>query len=822
MVNPYVYVGASPAPGPPVQGTYVAGNWVTDGQGVNWVCVTGGTPGTWDPAYNGLSMPLPTGAPAAGNVPVATGVGEASAWGTVSGGGGGGGLSLAQMAVQTANFTVAANSSAPCSLSGGSLTATLPAAPANGTVISVFVSAVSGVGVNALTVAAGGSDVFDIAGGSTTMTLTLLHQTLTWVYDNGVWAKIASSDPYLQVASSRLGVYYLDQYAGTDDQKFASALAAVIAAGSGTIQLSPRAHNFALPWATTYVPGTAHAIRISGGGGPPHGMSEGVPSAATTCNLSYAGSGAARMNFQHAGSIEIDHIKFADSGGSAVPFFQTTNAQPYLHDNYFVGQIPYLGAACFQDAIYMGGLSTSIGAGDNAPFQGYEGTVERCSFYGIRVCGWARTYANNVVFRDCLVDGSSCGSPNLFSSSDAAMTAGSAVLTCATSAPFTSAMVGQMVLVAGAGVVLANGWLAGVITAYTSPTQVTLSSTAITTVSAAQATAPAAAPFIFGTYGSGVEGSVLEDCCIETNAYAVGTILYSSTGNKIDVSYWDGGAGTLGGLACVGASKYNIISIPYLNLTGTPFQVVSDTYPGQEVYFANSDTNPGRGNAVPNLEVDGGALRVIGPGSSTGTRLGFGAIGQADDTWIYRDGNGNLVLYPGYGTGTPYYDLRYSTLGAKIGNLANYAYVGPEGTIDVFYGAGGTNTNISTHVGAQGTGTVKLASKLAATFVAIPVPTVLTAAGSGATASIVGNDQRGTITVTTGTGPTAGNLVSVAFTTTGGTYPGVPTVIVAGYTAAPAALQPYVVSESATAFVLSVIGTPAASTAYTFSYIVMG
>ncbi|MFE2140199.1 hypothetical protein ACFXA3_00265 [Streptomyces sp. NPDC059456] len=65
--------------------------------------------------------------------------------------------------------------------------------------------------------------------------------------------------------------------------------------------------------------------------------------------------------------------------------------------------------------------------------------------------------------------------------SDAAMTSGSAVLTCSTSAPFTAGDVGKNVMVLGAGT--SGETLVGTISAYTDSSHVTLSATAGSTIS---------------------------------------------------------------------------------------------------------------------------------------------------------------------------------------------------------------------------------------------------------------------------------------------------------------------------------------------------
>lgn len=74
--------------------------------------------------------------------------------------------------VQAANYTLAANQLAPMDATGAARTATLPTAPPDGTVACVKKVA----GTNSVTVATGSGDVFNVAGGPATWTLSLVGQ----------------------------------------------------------------------------------------------------------------------------------------------------------------------------------------------------------------------------------------------------------------------------------------------------------------------------------------------------------------------------------------------------------------------------------------------------------------------------------------------------------------------------------------------------------------------------------------------------------------------------------------------------------------------
>jgi hypothetical protein len=312
---------------------------------------------------------------------------------------------LTPTSVQTANYTATAFQLVSCDISSGSFTVTLPSAPASGTLVGVEVVAVSGVGVNKLTIAAGGTDVFDKSGGSTTTDLTINHQSLFLCYSGGVWLRVAGRDSYLEVAQNRYGAYFLDQYTGTDDQKMTLALAAVLAAGSGTIVFSPRAHTFANQWTTSYVSASVTmGLKIQGAGIAFNGA-WGVPSAATTVTFTYSGAGAACMDFQHNGTIEITGIQFK-SANVGVPLFQTTNATPDVHQNVFSGGAT--GTACITDAIVLGGTTITVGAGDTDKYNAYQGRIYGNFFDGIRRAVLFNVATNSVHVSENMIS-ASCG-----------------------------------------------------------------------------------------------------------------------------------------------------------------------------------------------------------------------------------------------------------------------------------------------------------------------------------------------------------------------------------------------------------------------------
>ena len=200
---------------------------------------------------------------------------------------------------------------------------------------------------------------------------------------------------------------YLDSFSGTDDQKMAAAITAVFATApaGATIVLGPRAHVFGSQWLTSYVAAnTTTAVRITGSGVAFNGA-WGTPSASTVVNFTCTGV-AACMDFQHNGSVEISGIQFGQAN-LGTPFFQTTNATPNIHDCVFSGG--GAGSSCVTDAIVLGTPNTTVGGGDAAKYNAYQGLVYRNFFDGIRTCVLLNVATNSVNIHENTVS-TSCGS----------------------------------------------------------------------------------------------------------------------------------------------------------------------------------------------------------------------------------------------------------------------------------------------------------------------------------------------------------------------------------------------------------------------------
>lgn len=94
---------------------------------------------------------------------------------------------LVPTAVKTTSYIAVSKDFIPCNTTGSGFTITLPTAPSTGTRIGAKL--IIQAGTNAVTIAAGGSDVFNKVGGPASITLDLLNQAvvLQYVGSTGVW-----------------------------------------------------------------------------------------------------------------------------------------------------------------------------------------------------------------------------------------------------------------------------------------------------------------------------------------------------------------------------------------------------------------------------------------------------------------------------------------------------------------------------------------------------------------------------------------------------------------------------------------------------------
>lgn len=154
------YVGAT-ASGAPASGTFAVGDFVIDQTAKVWICTAAGSPGTW----------------------------------TAVSGGGGGGSTLTPTAAKTTNYTAAASDFVPCDTTSGAFTLTLPTTPADKTQVGAML--VTQASTNAITIARGGTDVFRKTGGPTSLTLSLVNESVLLQYASatGIWHELSVGVP---------------------------------------------------------------------------------------------------------------------------------------------------------------------------------------------------------------------------------------------------------------------------------------------------------------------------------------------------------------------------------------------------------------------------------------------------------------------------------------------------------------------------------------------------------------------------------------------------------------------------------------------------
>jgi hypothetical protein len=169
---------------------FTAGNATVSGD------LSGTLPSPTVAKINGVSI---SGPPTSSQILVATS-GTAAAWSTPSAGTLNAAQVLVPTGVKTGAYSAASGNFIPVDTTGGSVTITLPTAPADETRVAVKMIATTSP--NTVTIAAGGSDVFNKAAGSTSVTLNLLGQ--------GIMLQYAAASAIWYVQSDDLPLSQLD------------------------------------------------------------------------------------------------------------------------------------------------------------------------------------------------------------------------------------------------------------------------------------------------------------------------------------------------------------------------------------------------------------------------------------------------------------------------------------------------------------------------------------------------------------------------------------------------------------------------------------
>lgn len=188
---------------------------------------------------------------------------------------------------------------------------------------------------------------------------------------------------------------------GTDDTSaFNTLLGTVYAAGGGVIKVNGTCRisgQITIPNNGAGSP-SQPTIRITSVGSSANGLFNAPPTNSGTLDMRFNASNGKILTLG-AGKLEIDHLTLLDGGSDCAPFIYTTTTTISVHDNLISGTAT--GSSACNDAIILGGLTTTFGTGATTDgFQGYGTYIEHNFFDKIRRGVYLREAANAVVVRD--------------------------------------------------------------------------------------------------------------------------------------------------------------------------------------------------------------------------------------------------------------------------------------------------------------------------------------------------------------------------------------------------------------------------------------
>jgi hypothetical protein len=260
--------------------------------------------------------------------------------------------------------------------------------------------AITGLGTSGspcLTVNAAGKVATTTCGGGSSQWTT----TSTGIFYNGGNVSVSSTITVGNIGGAMW--YFASGVNGaacndtTDDTgAFNSLLSTVYNAGGGTIYVK----GTCLISGAVVFPNdgagspTQVSIRITGAGSSANGYWGTLPASPSALDLRYNAS-VAKLDTRGAGVLEIDHITLEDHGSDCAPFIQTTNTTLNINNVAFSGT--RLHSLACNDAIVLGGTTTTINGASAAPFQGYGTVIQDNFFDNIQRMVYGRVYANNIV-----------------------------------------------------------------------------------------------------------------------------------------------------------------------------------------------------------------------------------------------------------------------------------------------------------------------------------------------------------------------------------------------------------------------------------------
>lgn len=215
---------------------------------------------------------------------------------------------FAVTAVKTTTYTAAVADLIPADASGGAFTITLPAAPADKS--RIFIKKID-TSATAVTIARGGSDVFEKTSGATSLTLALQFQSVLLTYNSSAAVWYASYDLALPALDTRFSALMLATAVKTG---------AYTAVAGDYVPADATSAGFAVTLPTAPADGTsvtvkktdssANTVTVTRGGSDVFNASGG----ATTYALTRQNQGV-RLVYKASGAIwyVLDHISNADA-----------------------------------------------------------------------------------------------------------------------------------------------------------------------------------------------------------------------------------------------------------------------------------------------------------------------------------------------------------------------------------------------------------------------------------------------------------------------------------------------------------------------------
>jgi len=141
---------------------------------------------------------------------------------------------------------------------------------------------------------------------------------------------------------------------------------------------------------------TQNPIRITSIGNSDMKAAAGASTAPTgggSLDLRFNATTAKILTFG-SGYLEVDHLLLQDKASDCAAFLFSTSTVVHVHDMGFFGTTA--GASACNDAIILGGTSTTIDGTVTSPFQGYGTVVEAVHFHQIQRAVFGQTYANGI------------------------------------------------------------------------------------------------------------------------------------------------------------------------------------------------------------------------------------------------------------------------------------------------------------------------------------------------------------------------------------------------------------------------------------------